>query len=48
MNALSNPYASYCYPDEIISHAIWLCFRFALSFRGIEELLTARGNLVTY
>jgi putative transposase len=48
MNASTNPYAGHRYPAEIISHAVWLYFRFTLSFRDIEELLTARGIVVTY
>ena len=48
MNRATNPYAGYRYPAEIISHAVWLYFRFTLSFRDIEELLAARGILVTY
>ena len=26
-------------PAEIISHSVWLYFRFALSFRDVEEML---------
>src|SRR5512144_1631654 len=48
MNRATNPYAGYRDPAEIISHAVWLYFRFTLSFRDIEELLAARGILVTY
>ena len=48
MNASKNPYFAHRYPAEIISHAVWLYFRFALSFRDIEELLAARGIVVTY
>ena len=48
MNASSNPYAGHRYPAEIISHSVWLYFRFSLSFRDIEELLAARGIVVTY
>src|SRR5512144_1656013 len=48
MNRATNPYAGYRYPAEIISHAVWLYFRFTLSFRDIDELLAARGILVTY
>ena len=48
MNRATNPYAGYRYPAGIISHAIWLYFRFTLSFRNIEKLLVARGILVTY
>jgi putative transposase len=32
----------------IISHAVWLYFRFCLSFRDVEELLLERGVVVTY
>ena len=41
-------YAGYRYPAEIISHAVWLYFRFTLSLRDVEELLAARGIGVTY
>ncbi len=33
---------------EIIAHAVWLYFRFALSYRDVEELLAERGVIVTY
>ena len=33
---------------EIISHTVWLYFRFCLSFRDVEELLMERGVIVTY
>ena len=36
------------FPIEIISHAVWLYFRFCLSFRDVEELLLERGVTVTY
>ncbi|MCP5198135.1 MAG: IS6 family transposase [Gammaproteobacteria bacterium] len=48
MNDTKNPYAGYRYPAEIISHAVWLYFRFTLSDRDVEELLAARGLIVTY
>jgi putative transposase len=32
----------------IIGHAIWLYFRFALSYRDVEELLAERGVALTY
>ncbi len=41
-------YAGYRFPAEIIAHAVWLYFRFALSYRDVEELLAERGVLVTY
>ena len=36
------------FPAEIISHSVWLCFRFALSFRDVEEMLAQRGVVLTY
>jgi putative transposase len=41
-------YAGYRFPPEIISHAIWLYFRFPLSLRMVEEMLAARGILVSH
>jgi len=39
----SKTYRGFRYPVEIISHVVWLYFRFALSFRDIEELVASRG-----
>jgi hypothetical protein len=33
-------YTGYRFPLEIISHAVWLYFRFSLSFRDVEEWTT--------
>ena len=41
-------YAGYRSPAEIISHAVWLYFRFPLSLRRVDELLAARGILVSH
>src|SRR5262247_3810344 len=41
-------YTNHRFPIEIISHAVWLYFRFCLSFRDVEELLLERGVTVTY
>src|SRR4029434_1149657 len=41
-------YKNHRVPTEIISHAVWLYFRFCLSFRDVEELLLERGVIVTY
>ena len=41
-------YRGYRFPPEIISHAVWLYFRFSLSFRDVEEFLAQRGIVVTY
>ena len=41
-------YTGYRFPAEIISHAVWLYFRFSLSYRDVEELMAARGVVLTY
>jgi putative transposase len=41
-------YKGHRYPVEIIDHCVWLYFRFPLSFREIEELMLARGVVVSY
>jgi len=41
-------YKRHRFPAEIIGHAVWLYFRFALSYRDVEELLAERGVVVTY
>jgi putative transposase len=41
-------YAGYRFPTEIISHAVWLYFRFPLSLRHVDEILAARGIDVSH
>jgi len=41
-------YKRYRFPSQIISHAVWLYHRFILSFRDIEDILAARGVIVSY
>ena len=41
-------YRGYRFPADVIAHAVWLYFRFGLSFRDVEDLLAQRGILVTY
>ena len=41
-------YARHRFPAEVINHAVWLYFRFPLSLRMVEEMLAARGILVSY
>jgi putative transposase len=41
-------YKGFRFPQEIIAHAVWLYFRFNLSYRDVEELLAERGVVVTY
>jgi putative transposase len=41
-------YARHRFPPEIIQHAVWLYFRFPLSYRDVEDLLAERGVDVSY
>lgn len=34
-------YKSHRFPPEIISHCVWLYYRFSLSYRDIEEIMCA-------
>ena len=46
--ATTPSYKGFRFPQEIIAHAVWLYFRFNLSYRDVEELLAERGIVVTY
>ena len=39
--------AGYRFPPDIIQRAIWLYYRFTLSFRDVEDLLAERGIIVS-
>ena len=41
-------YKNHHFPGEIISHGVWLYYRFSLSYRDVEEMLFARGIVVTH
>ena len=41
-------YRRFPFPAEVISHAVWLYHRFPLSFREVEDLLLARGIIVSH
>jgi len=41
-------YKRHRFPPEVIAHAVWLYYRFALSLRDIEEMLASRGVTVSY
>ncbi len=47
-NARHPRFARHRFPAEVISHAIWLYFRFTLSLRMVEEMLAARGIEVSH
>ncbi|MEH0651929.1 IS6 family transposase [Streptomyces scabiei] len=48
MGTVSPSYKGHRYPVEVISHCVWLYFRFPLSFREVEELMLERGIVVSY
>ena len=48
MTSQPSSYRGYRFPADIISHAVWLYYRFGLSFRDVEDLLAERGVTVTY
>ena len=41
-------YKRHRFPAEVIQHAVWLYFRFTLSFRDVEDLLAERGLDISY
>ncbi len=48
MNNQISAYKGHRFPKAVISHAVWLYYRFSLSYREVEELLAARGVGVSY
>ena len=46
--AIAARHKGYRYPIEVIGHPVWLYHRFTLSLRDVEELMLARGVVVTY
>jgi putative transposase len=48
VESTSPSYKGHRYPVEVISHCVWLYFRFPLSFREVEELMLERGVTVSH
>jgi len=48
VTAASSSYKGHRCPPEIVAHCGWLYHRFPLSFREVEELMLARGVVVSY
>ena len=46
MNPIS--YVRPRFPADVIRHAVWLYFRFTLSFRDVEDFMAERGIEVSY
>jgi putative transposase len=43
-----NTYKRHRLPSDVISYAVWLCYRFNLSHRDVEDLQAQRGITVSY
>ena len=41
-------YKNHRFPGEIISHGVWLSYRFPLSYRDVQEILFEHGITVTH
>jgi putative transposase len=41
-------YKHHRFPGEIISHGVWLYYRFTLSYRDVQDLLLERGIDVSH
>ena len=48
VDATRSLYKRHRYPAEIIAHSVWLYYRFTLSLRDVEELMLARGVVVSH
>ena len=48
MDAIVPSYKGFRFPVEIIGHCVWLYHRFPLSFREVEEMMLARGIIVSH
>jgi putative transposase len=48
MKSSAVSYKRHRFPQQIISNAVWLYFRFPLSLRLVEEMLLERGIVVSY
>ena len=48
MSSSESRYRRHRFPIEVVEQCVWLYFRFALSYRNIEEMMAKRGVPVTY
>lgn len=44
----SSLYRRHRFPPDVIAHAVWLYFHFPFSLRMVEDLLAARGIIVSH
>ena len=48
VGSVTPSYKGFRYPAEIISHGVWLYYRFPLSLREVEEMMLQRGIVVSH
>jgi putative transposase len=48
VSAPSSLYHRRRFPPEIINYAVYLYYRFTVSYRDVEEMLARRGIVVSY
>ena len=48
MVSTSKKYRWHRFPIEVVEHCVWLYFRFAFSYRNVEEMMAERGVQLTY
>ena len=48
MGVTAPSYKGFRFPVEIISHCVWLYYRFPLSFREVQEMMLERGIVVSH
>jgi len=48
MSKSTKLYKRHRFPPEIIQYAVWLYYRFNLSYRDVEDLLAERGIAVSH
>ncbi len=48
VDATPSPNRGHRFPVEIISHCVWLYYRFPLSLRDVQEMMAERGVIVSY
>ena len=48
MQTTRSIYRGFCFPPEVIAHAVFLYHRFPLSLQDVEDLLAQRGIAVSY
>ncbi|MFT6757060.1 MAG: putative transposase, partial [Chitinophagales bacterium] len=42
-----NTYKRHRFPPGIVSYAVWVYYRFSLSYRDVDDLLAERGVIVS-